>query len=320
VEIVLIKVYSEKPWRNRGTYQLIENCLKEKWRVHSINTNDPMSLFEFIRRLQWEKRKKLFVFNIAEFLDEDNKSCFLPSFLEDMNIPYLGASEKSAAIGFDKFEIKRLLIENGIPTPRYFVLENQRSKKSFDVKKIGFPLIVKPVWDGGQIRTREDSIVHDDIGLNKIIHRIFEEQNQPVLVEELVTGKEIREFSVGIIDTESRLFMPKEIIYKSIDFEEDNQSFGLSRKDIKRAVLINGGRIIDEITRLAELSFDSVGGKDYGRVNLRMNDSGWYVLDIDFMPGLASDSFLPKAANQIFGLEYKKLVQKLVLNSISRQK
>jgi D-alanine-D-alanine ligase len=320
VEIVLIKVYSEKPWRSRSTYQLIENCLKEKWRVHSINTSDPMSLFEFIRRLQWEKRKKLFVFNIAEFLDEDTKSCFLPSFLDDMNIPYLGASEKSVAIGFDKAETKRLLFENGIPTPRYFVLGNQRSEKSFDGKKIGFPLKVKPAWEGGQIGSREDSIVHDDIGLNKVIHRIFEEQDQPVLVEELVTGKEMREFSVGIIDGEPRLFMLKEIMYKPTGLEADSQRLGIIRQEEKGTKIVNDEKILSEITHLAETAFDSVEANDYGKVNIRMNDSGSFVLDINFMPGLAPDSFLPKAANQIFGLEYHKFVQKLVENSISRQK
>jgi D-alanine-D-alanine ligase len=279
-----------------------------------------MSLFGFIRRLQWKKRKKLFVFNIAEFLDEHNKSCFLPSFLDDMNIPYLGASEKSVAIGLDKSETKRLLTENSIPTPRYFVVGDQRSEKSFDVEKVGFPLIVKPVWEGGQFGIREGTIVHDDIGLNKAIHRIFDEQNQPVLVEELVTSNEMREFSVGIIDGEVRLFLPKEIIYKPIGSEKDSKSFGLFRQDILRTGSINEGSIHNEITRLAEMTFDSVEAKDYGRVNLRMNDSKWYVLDIDIMPGLAPDSFLPKAANQILGLEYKKLVQKLVENSISRQK
>ena len=317
MEIVLIKVYSENPRRSRGTYQLIENCLKEKWRVHSINTNDPMSLFGFIRRLQWEKRKKLFVFNIAEFLDEDTKSCFLPSFLDEMNIPYLGASEKSVTMRFDRSETRRLLIENGIPTPRYFVLGNQQSEKSFDVKNVGFPLIVKIVWEGGQFGIREDSIVHDDIGLNKVIHRVFEEQNQPVLVEEIITGEDVREFSVGIIDGQTRLFMPKEIIHKSIGLEKNSQGFGISRKE---AVLINEGSINDEITRLAKLSFDSVGVKDYGKVNIRMNEFGYFVLDINFMPGLAPDSLLPKAANQIYGLEYPQFVRKLVDNSISRQK
>ena len=217
MEIVLIKTYTDKPWRSRSTYHLIENSLKEKWRVHSINTKDPMTLFGFIRRLQWEKRKKLFVFNIAEFLDEKNKVGFLPALLDEMDIPHLGSSQKSVEVGLDKAETKRLLSENGIPTPRYFVLGDKRTEKSYDDNNIGFPLIVKPVREGGHIGIREDSIVHDDVGLNKIAHRIFEEYNQPALVEEFVTGTEMREFSVGIIDGEVRLFTPIEIDYKEMD-------------------------------------------------------------------------------------------------------
>ena len=320
MEIVLIKSYSNKPWRSHSTYQLIEDSLKEKWRVHSTNIKDPLTLFSFIRRLQWEHRKKLFVFNIAEFLDEKNKTGFLPALLDEMNIPHLGSSHESVEIGLDKAETKRLLSENGIRTPRYFVLENQRSENSSDAKKIGFPLMVKPVREGGHIGVREDSIVYDDIGLNKITNRIFEEHNQPALVEEFITGEGMREFSVGIIDGETRLFTPIEIDYKAMGVNTNILSQETAQKDLERTKLVKQGKTREEIIRLAEMTFDIVGASDYGRVDLRMSDSACYVLEINIMPGLGPNSFLPQAAKEIHGLEYYKLIQKLVENSILRQK
>lgn len=321
MEIVLIKVYSEKPWHSRNTYHVIENSLKEKWRVHSINTKDPMTLFGFIRRLQWKKRRKLFVFNIAAFLDNKNKTGFLPELLDEMSIPHLGSGHKSTKNGLDKAEIKRLLSENGIPTPRYYVLGVGQTENSIDKNKIGFPLIVRPIMEGrGNIGITEDSIVHNDISLNKIAHRIFEEHNQPVLVEELIIGNDMREFSVGIIDGETRLVMLREIMHKPIGLETGRQGLGIIRQEKKRTEIVNDENILNEITHLAETAFDTVGAKDYGKVNIRMNESGCFVLDINFMPGLDPDSFLPKAANQLYGLEYNKLIQKLVDHSILRQK
>ena len=213
MEIILIKSYTDKPWRSHDTYQLIEKSLKEKWLVHSINTKNPLTLFGFIRRLQWNHRKKVFVFNIAEYLDEKNKVGFLPAFLDEMEIPYLGSSAESVEIGLNKASTKALLNQNSVPTPRYFLVNNQKYDTSADVKKIGYPLIVKPVSESGQIGMREDAVVFDDIGLNKMTHRIFDKYHQPAIVEQFIAGPGTREFSVGIIDGETRLFTPIEINY-----------------------------------------------------------------------------------------------------------
>lgn len=319
MEIILIKSYTDKPWRNHATYQLIEKSLQEKWSVHSINTQNPLTLFGFIRRLQWNHRNKVFVFNIAEYLDEKNRTGFLPALLDEIEIPHLGSSTKSVEIGLNKATTKTLLTKNGVPTPRHFLVNDQRSDTSADVKRIGFPLIVKPVSEGGHIGIREDSIVNDNIALNKITTRIFEKYKQPALVEEFITGAGMREFSVGIIDGDIRLFTPIEIDYQAMRIGQEILSYDLAQKDLERTKLVFDETIRRLIINLAEKTFDIVGAKDYSRVDLRMNESGCYVLEINIMPGLGPNSFLPQAAKEIHGLEYSQLIQKMVQSSIQRQ-
>jgi len=320
MEIVLIKAFTDKPWRSHDTYQMIEKSLKDKWRVHSINTKDPITLFSFIRRLQWEHRKKLFVFNIAEYLDEKTKTGFIPALLDEMDIPHLGSSAQSVEIGLDKAVTKGMLTRNGVPTPPYVVLDNRNTDNNSIARKLEFPLIVKPIREGGHIGIQEDSIVYDDVGLNKIAHRIFELHNQPALVEEFITGERVREFSVGIIDGEIRLFTPIEIDFEAMGMEQDILSYSAAQKDLEKTKLVQKGKIRDEIINLAERTFDIVGASDYSRVDLRMNDSGCYVLEINIMPGLGPHSFLPQAAKDILGLDYSSLILKMVDNSILRQK
>ena len=72
MEIILIKSYTEKPWRDQSTYQMIESSLKKKWAVHAIETKKPLTLINFIKKIQQDQQKKIFVFNIAEYLDEKN--------------------------------------------------------------------------------------------------------------------------------------------------------------------------------------------------------------------------------------------------------
>ncbi|MEN8242870.1 MAG: ATP-grasp domain-containing protein [Chloroflexota bacterium] len=320
LEIILIESYTRKPWRSLETYQLIEQSLKEEWRVHSINAFKRLDLTSNINKLRLERRKKLFVFNIAEYLDEENKVGFLPGILDEIGLPHLGSSGETVEIGLDKAATKKLLSDQGIPTPRFFVVKDKTFQTSAEAKKIGFPLIVKPVNEGGHIGIREDSVVYDEIALNKIIQRIHEEHDQPALVEEFITGPEMRECSVGIIDGETRLFTPIEIDYEAMAANKEILSYESAQQDLEKTKLVQEGKLRKKMIDLAERTFEILGAKDYSRVDLRMNGLDCYVLEINIMPGLGPKSFLPQAAKEIYGLEYAELIQMMVKHSMGRQK
>jgi D-alanine-D-alanine ligase len=318
VEIALIKSYSEKPWRSPETYQLIEDSLREKWHVRSISTEDPGVLHSMLTAMRRETGDSIFAFNVAEHLDEKQHVGFLPALLEEWQIPHLASSCETVAIGLDKARTKQLLQDNGIPTPKYFVVKNGDSDIEEDADRIGYPLFVKPIGEGGHIGIDEDSIIHDDVGLDKAVKRILDEHEQPALVEEYINGESMREFSVGIVESETRLLTPIEIAYESMD-GEPILSYEAAQNDQEKTKLVQGEVIRDEIIDLSERTFAAVGARDYSRVDLRMNQSGCYVLEINVMPGLGPDSFLPRAAKDIYGLEYGPLVQKLVEVSMERQ-
>jgi D-alanine-D-alanine ligase len=317
---ILIKSYADKPWRNPETYQLIEDSLREKWRVHSINTKNPDTLYSFLDDLRQEYGDNLFVFNIAEYLDETNRKGFLPALLDEWNIPHLGSSSEAVAIGLDKERTKKLLSRNQIPTARYFVANRGDSDNKRLAEKIGYPLFVKPVEDGGHNGIGVDSIVYDYASLEKAVDRVFDNFNQPALVEEYITGKGMREFSVGIIAGETRISTPVEIDYESMGVKIPILSYEAAKRDLERIMLLRDGIIRDEIIDLAERTFTAVGARDYSRVDIRMNPIGCYVLEINIMPGLGPHSFLPEAAKDIHDLEYNQLIQKLAEDSMERQK
>lgn len=248
-----------------------------------------------------------------------NKTGFLPALLEEWEIPHLGSSAEAIAIGLDKARTKELLNEKRVLTPRYFVANREDSDIKYHAERMGYPLIVKPIREGGHIGIREDSIVCDDASLDKAVNRIFDTHNQPALVEEYITGKEMREFSVGITDSETRLFTPIEIDYESMNVQEAILSYEAAQKDLERIKLVQDEKIRDEIIDLSKRTFVAVGARDYSRVDLRMNHTGCYVLEINIMPGLGPHSFLPEAAKDIYALEYEQLIQSLAEDSMQRQ-
>lgn len=319
MNLVLIKSYTDKPWRSAETYQLIEDSLQEKWEVSTITPPTEEHLQDFLEQQRQETGAPVFVFNVAEYLDEENKAGFLPALLDEWQVPHLGSSAETVAIGLDKARTKALLEAQQIPTPGYFVADGERLDLENRTENLAYPLIVKPLLEGGHIGISADSIVYDAAGLRTAIHHVVENYEQPALVEEYITGEGMREFSVGVIENGTRILTPIEIDYASMDVEERILSYEAAQQDLERIKLVEDEAIRTEINALAARTFAAVGAHDYSRVDLRMNDTGCYVLEINIMPGLGLNSFLPDAAKQIHGLEYNELMQNLAESSMQRQ-
>ncbi len=97
-------------------------------------------------------------------------------------------------------------------------------------------------------------------------------------------------------------------------------SYKAAEEDLERIKLVRDEIIRDEIVDLAERTFIALGARDYSRVDIRMNDTGCYVLEINIMPGLGPHSFLPEAVKALYILEYNQLIQKITEDSMNRQK
>ena len=319
MEIILIKSFTDKPWRSPETYQLIEECLRENWKVTSISINSSEYLNQFLEMLKRKHSRDLFVFNIAEYVDESRKEGFLPDILENLGIRHLGSSSNTVKIGLDKIKTKEILLDHQIPTPEYFVATPDDHHLWDQAGKIGYPLFVKPVFEGGHIGIGDDSIVYNDKQLEQAVQRIHDKFKQPALVERFLTGEGMREFSVGVLDFNQRLFTPVEIDYASMPVKNAILSHQAAVNDLEKVKLVNDKAIEMEIVSLAEKAFAAISARDYSRVDLRMDKTGMYVLEINIMPGLGPHSFLPEAAEAIYQLGYRKLIQNLVTASMDRQ-
>jgi D-alanine-D-alanine ligase len=318
MQIILIKSITNKPWRSPETYQLIEESLREIWPVETINTNNPQNLYLYLEALKRGYAGDFFIFNIAEYLDENKKETFLPYLLDLWEMPHLGSNSVVISNGLNKVKTKEILIKNNIPTPKYIIAENVNSETESQAENIGYPLFVKPMSEGGHIGISKDSIVNNFKNLLSKTNQIITELGQPALIEEYITGDEMREFSVGIIDGETRIFTPVEIDYKSMNLDIPILSYDAATNDLERIKRVEETNIREKIVDLAQRTFNAIGACDYSRVDIRMNHTGYYVLEINIMPGLGPHSFLPEAAKSIHGLSYKQLIQKLTKESILR--
>ncbi len=136
------------------------------------------------------------VFNIAEGIHGEARESQIPAMLEMLQIPYTGSGPLNLAITLDKARTKEILSYYKIHTPEFIVFRKGDMIKSL---KFDYPMIVKPLSEGSSKGIRDNSVVNNKTQLERIVKGVIQEFNQPVIVEELLEG---REFTVGIIEAD----------------------------------------------------------------------------------------------------------------------
>lgn len=139
------------------SYTDINSLIKNSQRVIMVRDDNKVNLIKY--------PQKMFSKGVVDYIDiafpivhgtnvEDGT---LQGFLKMFNIPYVGCDVLSSAVGMDKYVMKTVLKDNGIPvldckcyTARQYD-ENEEAIIEEIEKVIGYPLIVKPVNLGSSI-------------------------------------------------------------------------------------------------------------------------------------------------------------------------
>lgn len=140
-----------------SSYTNIPALLKESQRVIMINDENKVKLIKY--------PQKMFGKPLYDYIDiafpivhgtnvEDGT---LQGFLQMMGVPYVGCDVLSSAVGMDKYVMKTVLKDNGIPVLDCKCYTSNQYDDDVDKlveeieKEIGYPVIVKPVNLGSSI-------------------------------------------------------------------------------------------------------------------------------------------------------------------------
>ncbi len=222
------------------------------------------------------------------------------SILEMLKVPYIGSGILASAIGMDKIMSRKLFQGAGILVP-----------KAFNESNVCFPCVVKPSSGGSSIGI---SIVEnqDGLGFKQAIATAKQHDNN-VLIEEYVLGTEI---TVGVLGNKKLKALPVvEIVPKTKFFDYK------AKYDANFCEEIVPARISKDITEkaqeLAKKVYRVIGCEGFGRVDIIVKDGQLYVLEINTIPGLTSNSLLPKAA-RAGGISFSKLLEKIINLGLSQ--
>ncbi len=224
--------------------------------------------------------------------------------LELLGIPYTGSGVMASSIAIDKVMTKRVLVAEGLPTPRH-VLLRRGAYKPQDVAaaaaKLGLPLIVKPAREGSSI------------GLTKVIHpsQMLAAVEQAglldadVLCEQFIDGDEV---TCPVLGTGSNAYALPVI---RIAAEDGNYDYQNKYFTDTTQYLVPCGLPAGEEKAIQELvlqTYRTLSCRGWARADVMIDKLTRrpYVLEVNTSPGMTGHSLVPMSARAV-GISYEEL-------------
>lgn len=269
------------------------------------------------------RRRPDLIFNLMEMFGRNLiGDIAVVGLLDLLEIPYTGGGPGEFYLAQDKALAKKILAFEGILFPKFAVFTRDADLETGG--NLRMPLFIKPLRMEASLGIDRHALVNDSVSMMKRVLAIHEDLNDSALAEEYVDG---REFYVGILGNQDPVALPPvevdfsglppgapRVLDRNAKWEPGSSEFRGTR-----SVLAD---IPDELrAKLQRISLDAYRAlrvRDYGRVDLRVNDEGdIYVLEVNASCYLEHSSEFAMAA-EAADIAYPDLIEKIVQLAATR--
>lgn len=306
----------------KSAKSILENIDYKKFKVTPIGIfkkNEWLIFEDKIKLLNknWFKCKVKKIDNIINFIKgfdvvfplihgkygEDGK---LQGFLDLFNIRYVGCKTLASAIGMDKEFSKIVFNSLDIPQVPYVSITNKDYPIKDILKKIDYPMIVKPSNGGSSIGINK---ANNKKELIKSIKNAFKYDDK-VIIEKFIKAREL----------ECAILKSDDLIISDIgEINSCNDFYDYKAKYMKKSETIVNAKIPTDISNqikdYAKKAFTKINGKDLARIDFFYDEvnNQIYLNEINTIPGFTNISMYPNLlANK--GITYTDLITKLIKN------
>ena len=228
----------------------------------------------------------------------------LQGALELLQLPYTGSGVMASSIAMDKTMTKRVWLAEGLPTPRWVLLqpgELQRERVIAVPDDLGLPLIVKPPREGSSIGI---SKVEGYSQMQEAV-KLAAQYDPDVLCEEFITGIELTCPVLGQGAAARALPVVR------IEAPDGNYDYEHKYFSEDTGYRCPSGLAPDEeaeVQRLTLAAYRALGCRGWGRADLmlRARDRKIFLLEMNTSPGMTGHSLVPMSARQA-GISYERL-------------
>ena len=235
---------------------------------------------------------------------EEGEGGILHEFLSKLDKPIVGSKNyKGFKEAWYKISFKKYCDKNGVLSSAWKVINTPK-----DVTRFGFPCVVK-TSNGGS--SREVFILKSGKDLVKDQKKIFEYKN--LFVERYIEGVEA---TVGIFSNKALPIL--EIVAPKGKWFDYKNKYSGATKEILNAPSLNE-KTKKEIQKMALKIHQDFNLGSYSRIDFMVDKQNRpYVLEVNTIPGLTSESLLPKEVKAI-GITFDRFIDLLVKLSLDKK-
>ena len=230
--------------------------------------------------------------------------------------PFVSSGILGSALGMDKIAMKLIFSHLKIPQVNFFIIQdknlddNNNLKIICDqiVKKLNFPLFIKPANSGSSIGI---SKVINTSEMRGALQKAWSIDHR-IIVEE---GLKVKELEVGIIGKKNLIASEVGEVDYTSDWYDYDSKYNTNNKIVIPANINNNLR--EKIQTLSIKSCKALNISIFARVDffLEKDTNKIYLNEINTIPGFTTNSMFPLLW-QSSGLEIDELVAKLIEYSL----
>ena len=236
----------------------------------------------------------------------------IPGVLELLDIPYTGADILGMSLDTNKFLVKKLLQQNGVPVPNYQLFY---TAADYLDPALRFPLISKLNAIHGSVEITQDAVSENEKQLRKRLKFLIGTYKQPVLVEEFINGRELT--AIVLQEKKKKVYLAEKLFvnagkkYLFLTFEDQwltEAGAAFHYKRYKDALLTEYVRKAFEVTRMA----------DYAKFDIRLDQSGrYFFIDTNCNPALGpkEQDMALSVILDLYGLTFYEILKQLIINT-----
>ena len=229
---------------------------------------------------------------------------YIQAILESEKVKYTHSGVLSSSLAIDKELSKKIFIKNKILTPKYlkYSYRNNINKSKLInnlQKKIGFPLVVKPLNEGSSVNV----FICNKNNILKTLTKLNEYGE--VLLEKYIPGREIQ---VAILENK---------VLGAIELRPTRKFYDYQAKYNPKArtehiIPVEISKIkYQELTKIALKAHKILNCRGVTRSDFRYYKNSFYLLETNTQPGMTSLSLVPEIAN-FNNITFKNLIIKIL--------
>ena len=229
---------------------------------------------------------------------------YIQAILESEKVKYTHSGVLSSSLAIDKELSKKIFIKNNILTPKYLKFSYRNNINKIKLinnlqKKIGFPLVVKPINEGSSVNV----FICNKNNILKTLTKLNEYGE--VLLEKYIPGREIQ---VAILENKVLGAIELRPTRKFYDYQAKYNPKARTEHIIPVEI---SKRKYQELTKIALKAHKILNCRGVTRSDFRYYKNSFYLLETNTQPGMTSLSLVPEIAN-FNNITFKNLIKKIL--------